>query len=437
MKNDPVSLIDQTPMGKAQIGVVLLCILLNALDGFDVLSIAFASPGIAEEFTINRAVLGVVLAMELIGMCVGSVILGNLADNLGRRPVILGCLVVMALGMYFAGGAQSVNELSFHRFYTGLGIGGMLATTNAMVAEFSNLKHRSLCVMLMAGGYPLGVVIGGSVASGLLVHDTWRAIFEFGAIATVAFLPVVWFFLPESVAYHTIKRGKDSLLKINACLKQMGKEGVDSLPDVTDKAKTSIFELFKPARLRITIVLTIAYFMHIMTLYFLLKWTPKIVVDMGYSASSAGGVLVWANVGMLTGSILFGLLSSRIATRKLMSFALVMSSVMIYIFGKGYSELAQLSMVAGITGFFINGGVVGLYALLAEYYPDNLRASGTGFSIGVGRGGAALSPIAAGVLFTAGYGLSVVALFMAFGSVFAAIALIFLKARSHQEKVTL
>jgi benzoate transport len=386
MKNDPVSLIDQTPMGKAQIGVVLLCILLNALDGFDVLSIAFASPGIAEEFTINRAVLGVVLAMELIGMCVGSVILGNLADNLGRRPVILGCLVVMALGMYFAGGAQSVNELSFHRFYTGLGIGGMLATTNAMVAEFSNLKHRSLCVMLMAGGYPLGVVIGGSVASGLLVHDTWRAIFEFGAIATVAFLPVVWFFLPESVAYHTIKRGKDSLLKINACLKQMGKEGVDSLPDVTDKAKTSIFELFKPARLRITIVLTIAYFMHIMTLYFLLKWTPKIVVDMGYSASSAGGVLVWANVGMLTGSILFGLLSSRIATRKLMSFALVMSSVMIYIFGKGYSELAQLSMVAGITGFFINGGVVGLYALLAEYYPDNLRASGTGFSIGVGRG---------------------------------------------------
>ena len=124
------------------------------------------------------------------------------------------------------------------------------------------------------------------------------------------------------MAFHTAKRGKDALIKINACLKQMGKEPVDSLPDVTDKVKTSILELFKPAMLRTTIVLTIAYFMHIMTLYFLLKWTPKIVVDMGYSASSAGGVLVWANVGMLTGSILFGLLSSRIATRKLMSVAL-------------------------------------------------------------------------------------------------------------------
>lgn len=419
-------------MAWMQIIVVMMCILLNALDGFDVLSIAFASPGIAQEFEINRAVLGVVLSMELMGMAVGSVILGNVADKIGRRPIILFCLVVMAMGMYFASSAQSVNELSVHRFYTGLAIGGMLATTNAMVAEFSNRRHRSLCVMLMAGGYPLGVVIGGTIASGLLAHDSWRAIFEFGAIATISFFPLVWFLVPESVAYHTTQRGTDSLVQINSSLKKMGKESIAALPDVTEKPKTSLLELFKPAMLRTTIVLTVAYFMHIMTLYFLLKWTPKIVVDMGYSASSAGGVLVWANMGMLTGSILFGLLSSRFATRNLMFAALVMSSIMIYVFGKGYSELDQLSAVACIAGFFINGGVVGLYALFADHYPDNLRASGTGFSIGLGRGGAAASPIIAGILFTAGYGLSLVATFMAFGSVVAAIVLVFLKARALQ-----
>jgi len=432
MNNNPGSLIDNSPMAWMQIIVVMMCILLNALDGFDVLSIAFASPGIAQEFEINRAVLGVVLSMELMGMAVGSVILGNVADKIGRRPIILFCLAVMAMGMYFASGAQSVNELSVHRFYTGLAIGGMLATTNAMVAEFSNRRHRSLCVMLMAGGYPLGVVIGGTIASGLLAHDSWRAIFEFGAIATIAFFPLVWFLVPESVAYHTIQRGTDSLVRINSSLKKMGKEPIAALPDVTEKPKTSLLELFKPAMLRTTIVLTVAYFMHIMTLYFLLKWTPKIVVDMGYSASSAGGVLVWANLGMLTGSILFGLLSSRFATRNLMFVALVMSSIMIYVFGKGYSELDQLSAVACIAGFFINGGVVGLYALFADHYPDNLRASGTGFSIGLGRGGAAASPIIAGILFTAGYGLSLVATFMAFGSVVAAIVLVFLKARAFQ-----
>lgn len=432
MNNNPGSLIDNSPMAWMQIIVVMMCILLNALDGFDVLSIAFASPGIAQEFEINRAVLGVVLSMELMGMAVGSVILGNVADKIGRRPIILFCLAVMAMGMYFASGAQSVNELSVHRFYTGLAIGGMLATTNAMVAEFSNRRHRSLCVMLMAGGYPLGVVIGGTIASGLLADDSWRVIFEFGAIATIAFFPLVWFLVPESVAYHTIQRGTDSLVKINSSLKKMGKEPIAALPDVTDKPKTSLLELFKPAMLRTTIVLTVAYFMHIMTLYFLLKWTPKIVVDMGYSASSAGGVLVWANLGMLTGSILFGLLSSRFATRNLMFVALVMSSIMIYVFGKGYSELDQLSAVAYIAGFFINGGVVGLYALFADHYPDNLRASGTGFSIGLGRGGAAASPIIAGILFTAGYGLSLVATFMAFGSVVAAIVLVFLKVRAFQ-----
>ena len=187
-----------------------------------------------------------------LGMAVGSVILGNVADKIGRRPIILFCLAVMAMGMYFASGAQSVNELSFHRFYTGLAIGGMLATTNAMVAEFSNRRHRSLCVMLMAGGYPLGVVIGGTIASGLLAHDSWRAIFEFGAIATIAFFPLVWFLVPESVAYHTIQRGTDSLVKINSSLKKMGKEPIAALPDVTDKPKTSLLELFKPAMLRTT-----------------------------------------------------------------------------------------------------------------------------------------------------------------------------------------
>ena len=107
MNNNPGSLIDNSPMAWMQIIVVMMCILLNALDGFDVLSIAFASPGIAQEFEINRAVLGVVLSMELMGMAVGSVILGNVADKIGRRPIILFCLAVMAMGMYFASGAQS------------------------------------------------------------------------------------------------------------------------------------------------------------------------------------------------------------------------------------------------------------------------------------------------------------------------------------------
>src|SRR5215468_7796485 len=99
---DPRQIIDRSAMTTAQIVVVALTVLLNAMDGFDILSIAFASPGIAKEWGINQLALGIVLSMELIGMAFGSALLGGLADKIGRRPTLLGCLVVMASGMLLA-----------------------------------------------------------------------------------------------------------------------------------------------------------------------------------------------------------------------------------------------------------------------------------------------------------------------------------------------
>ncbi|MBW8770976.1 MAG: MFS transporter, partial [Gemmatimonadetes bacterium] len=183
-------------MGTAQLVAVAICVLLTALDGFDVLSISFASPGIAAEWHINRAVLGGVLSMELIGMSAGSVFVGSLADRIGRRPVTLLCLVIMAIGMWLATTATDVTTLSAYRLFTGLGIGGMLASSNAIVAEFANSKRRNLAVSLMACGYPLGAIVGGSIASRLLVGGTWRSVFGFGAIVSAAFIPIVWFLVP-------------------------------------------------------------------------------------------------------------------------------------------------------------------------------------------------------------------------------------------------
>src|SRR5436189_1915179 len=97
---DPRAIVAREPMGRAQIIAVAICIALVALDGFDVLSISFASPGIAADWHIDRAVLGIVLSMELIGMSAGSIFIGSLADRIGRRPATLGCLVVMSIGMW-------------------------------------------------------------------------------------------------------------------------------------------------------------------------------------------------------------------------------------------------------------------------------------------------------------------------------------------------
>lgn len=426
MNNNPRKILNDSPMGIRQILVVGICVLLTALDGFDVLSISFASPGIAKDWGIDRAALGVVLSMELIGMALGSIFLGNMADRVGRRPIIIFCLLVMATGMFMAGSAQSVNNLLIHRFYTGLAIGGMLASTNAMVAEFSNSKRRNLSVILMAAGYPLGVIIGGVFAVNLLQDNSWRSIFVFGGTATLCFLPFVYWLLPESVAYLNSRRPSNAINRINATLKILGHAQIAQLPEVGTQQKTSISELFKPSLIRSTVLLTFAYFMHIMTFYFILKWVPKIVVDMGFSPSLAGSVLVWANVGGLLGCITLGLLSNRFQIKTLLVFIFLGSSLMVMLFGSEQQSLTQLSVVVAVAGFFTNAGVVGLYALFAQYFPDALRASGSGFAIGFGRGGAAISPILAGLLFAAGYGLQSISVLMALGSALAAITILFL-----------
>lgn len=418
----PSSLIDTTEMSRLQILAVIICIALNALDGFDVLAISFASPGIAAEWGITRTELGVVLAMELIGMAIGSIILGRTADNIGRKPTILLCLVLMTAGMFLAGFAFSVNELLLVRFVTGLGIGGMLAATNAMVAEFSNAKFRHLCVILMATGYPLGAIVGGSIASELLETSTWRSVFIFGGIVTGVFIVIVQLLLPESVSYLANKRPNNAIDKINAILTKMKKSAISSLPERTTlERKAGFSELFSPQLRTVTLLLVVAYFAQIMTFYFILKWIPKIVVDMGFLASEAGRVLVWANVGGAIGALLLGLFASKLPLKSLLIGVLVASFVMVSIFGIGYESLGQLALVSAATGFFTNSGVVGLYALMAQAFPARVRASGTGIVIGVGRGGAALSPIVAGVLFTNGVSLQGVAITLGAGAIVAAI----------------
>ncbi|MGL6160785.1 MFS transporter [Microbulbifer sp.] len=424
MTPSPQQLLDNTPMSRLQVIAVILCVLLNALDGFDVLAISFAAPGIADEWGISRGMLGVVLSMELIGMAVGSVVLGGVADRAGRRPTILGCLLIMSSGMLLAALARDVYMLSLIRLATGLGIGGMLAATNAMTAECSNSRWRNANVAIMATGYPLGVIAGGSIASALLASFDWRAVFLFGAAVTALMIPLVWLFLSESVSYLLQRRPAGALQRINDVLARMGHPSLSSLPEPASQAhRASWVELFTPALARTTVLLTAAYFTHIMTFYFILKWIPKIVVDMGFTASLAGGVLVWANVGGATGSILLSLLTRKFNVRALVVGALLGAAVMVSVFGQGQADLTQLALVAAAAGFFTNSAIVGMYAIFAQSFPTEVRAGGTGFVIGLGRGGAALGPIVAGLLFESGQGLSSVAFVMATGSLVAAMML--------------
>src|SRR3569623_1756742 len=396
MATDPRAIIDRSPMSRFQWSVVAIMVGLNALDGFAVLSISFASPGIARAWGIDRAALGLVLSMELLGMAVGSLLLGRIADRAGRRTTILACLGVMAAGMLGASSSHDVVTLSGWRLFTGLGIGGMLAATNAAVAEVSNAARRPLCVVLMAAGYPVGTIVGGSISAVLLRSFDWPAVFQFGAIATLCFVPLV-------------------------------------LHAAAEPRAAPVSALFSQALLPLTLLLTLAYLAHVMTFYFILKWIPKIVVDMGFAPSAAAGVLVWASAGGLAGSVLLGLLTARVSVRSLTIAVMLISVGAVVVFGHGLSQLGALSFYAALAGFFTNAGMVGLYALVAQSFPTSLRATATGFVIGIGRGGSALAPALAGLLFSIGFGLQMVAIIMALGSLVAAVALLALRLEARHD----
>jgi benzoate transport len=428
---NPQTIIEQEAMGVGQWLALLVTVGLNALDGFDVLSISFASPGIAAEWGINKATLGWVLSMELLGMAVGSVLLGGVADKLGRRPTILGCLLAMSAGMFGAGHAHGIAEILAWRLLTGLGIGGTLASISAAAAELTNRRWRSLGLALMVIGYPLGGILGGMIVQRLLASGTWHQVFILGGWATAAFLLIVWLLLPESVAFLDRRRAAGALEQINLILARFGHAPASALtPAAPAEERRSIADILRPGLLATTVLMTFGYFAHITSFYFILKWVPKIVVDMGFEPKAAAGVLTWVSIGGAIGGALFGLIATRVRLQPLTVVTLLGAAMMIALFGRGAADLLTLKTVVGFTGLFTNAAVAGFYLLFASVFPTHVRATGTGFAIGVGRGGAILAPVIAGYLFLAGFPLHTVALAMASGSLLAAGALLMLRIRN-------
>ena len=428
---NPINVINETAMHSRQWVVVVLMVVLNALDGFDVLSSAFAAPGISSEWSVERAALGVVLSAELVGRGFGSVLLGGAADKFGRKNLMLCCLALMAAGMFLAGQATNVTSLVAFRFLTGIGIGGLLAATNAMVAESSNAKWRRACIAAYVSGYPIGAIAGGLVASEYLLPEFgWRAIFTFGAIATALMIPFIMLLVPETAAYRA---SKGDLAGTNRTLAIFGKpqlEGLRAVP--TDASRPKVTDILSNPRLRpITLLLAFGYMCHTITFYYIVKFAVQIVSDYppGYPPPVAATVLTWLNVGGFVGSLLFGFVMSWLGVKWPTALVLLLSSFSVVWFGLGHDTIDGWQWAAVLAGFATNAAISGYYAAFARGFPAYARAGGTGFVLGVGRLGAAGSPLIAGFLFEKVFGndaLFTVSAIMAAGSVLSAILLLML-----------
>ena len=406
--NSVSKVLNDAPMGVMQIFIITLLVMLNALDGFDVLAITFAAPGISEDWAISRSALGVVIAANVIGAG-ASVFLAPMADRIGRRPTILVSLVIMTVGMLLTAFVSSLTTLMACRLLTGLGVGLMIPSLTAVAAEFSNNRRRDLAVSAMTIGFPLGGLIGGFVAADIVEAAGWRAIFTAGGLATAAFIPLVWFGLPESPEYLAARGGPDALTKINAILKRLGHSLVDEARATEMKRESADpRELLGPGLRMLTVLLISAYFLHIMAFYFFSGWTPKILTDAGYTQSAAIATSAITSMGGVTGGIFVGLASAYFGLKRLAVISMVGTSVLMAVFAMNTGDLFILRIVAFVLGIFTMGGIVGLYAFLARAFPARLRVTGCALAVAIGRAGGVVGPVLGGVLLDAGMNASTV-----------------------------
>jgi benzoate transport len=417
------SILADAPMTPFQILVVFVSVLLNALDGFDVLAITFAAPGIAEDWAISRSALGVVISASLAGMVAGSVLLAPFADRIGRRPTVLVCLILMAVGMLLTATASTITMLGIYRVITGVGIGAIIPSITAVSAEFSNEKRRNFAVSAMTIGFPIGGLVGGLISAELVDLSGWRAIFVAGGSITAAFIPLVWFLMPESIEFLSARGGPDSLNKINAILKRMGHAVVSEVDAPAPEPQSADpRELLGPEYRVMTILLIAAYMLHLLTYYFYAGWLPKILTDSGYEMSAAIATSSIMHIGGIIGGMAIGWASHYVGLKRIAIISMAGTSVMLAVFAAVTDDLATLRTVATVLGVFMFGGIVGLYAFLARAFPARLRVTGCGMAIACGRGGAVLGPILGGVLLDAGLqagtALTVVGVAAALGALF-------------------
>lgn len=405
MSNDIVATMKEGPMRPVQILAVTICIIINMLDGFDVLVVSFTAPVISEEWGLEPQSIGVLLSSGLFGMAAGSLFIAPIADRIGRRNIILLCLVVISLGMLASAFTNSVTQLAVTRVITGLGIGGMLASITTITAEYSSEKRQGFAISLVQSGYPIGATIGGTIAAFLIVAYGWRAVFIFGAICSALMIPVVYRFLPESLEYLLERKPKGALEKVNALRAQLGESNLDSLPDFQRESAESgnVLSLVSTPLRNSTLLMWCSFFMVMLSFYFVLSWTPTLLADAGLRVEQGISGAVLMNIGGVVGGTTLGFMTAKFSAHRLTAVYMVLCATFMTLFGLIDVSLAVMLVVGFVIGFFVFGSMIGLYSIAPDIYPTNIRNTGMGWAIGIGRLGAIIGPSAAGFLLSRGW----------------------------------
>ena len=400
------------PMTAIQIRTVGICALINLIDGFDVMAIAYAASHIGREWQLSPTELGLLFSAGLAGMTVSSLFLAPVADYIGRRRAILLFLLVVCIAMAGSALAENAVTLAGWRFLTGIGVGGLLPGINTMVAEYASEKRRELSVSIMQAGFPLGASVGGIAALFLIEASGWRAVFWVGTGLSTVMLFVAWKYVPESIEYLLSRPEKSKSSQINKILASLDINPIETNQDNDSiQRQVGIRALASRALIARVSMLSACFLCVMASFYFVSAWTPKLLIDAGLSVASGitGGILL--NLGGVIGGIVLAWMISGPRIRLFTLCYMLISAAGMAIYGT-LTTLPVLLLMAGVLGFFLVGTMIGLYSLTPALFPPGARATATGIAIGMGRFGAMAGPVVTGVLLE--WGLTTASIYIVF-----------------------
>jgi MFS transporter, AAHS family, 4-hydroxybenzoate transporter len=408
-------LIDRNRVSPFQLMVVVLCFLIVAIDGFDTASIGFIAPVIRTQWQLAPAQLAPVFGAGLAGLTAGALLFGPFGDRLGRKRLLLLCVLGFGLASIVSAWSSSLPELVALRFLTGLGLGGAMPNAITLTSEYCPATRRSFLVTTMFCGFTVGSALGGFVAAALIEHYGWRAVLLTGGVVPLLLLPVLAWLLPESVRY-LVAVGKRAQQVARVLARIAPNEDLSAAGFTTSHGKPSgspVGQLFRHDLLRGTLLMWLTFFMSLLVIYLLSSWLPTVLRSTGISLQTAALVTAMFQVGGTLGAIVLGWLMDRINPHHVLAVSYAAAGLFTAAIGSLTAAPWLAAVAVFCAGFCISGSQVGANALSAAFYPTDCRATGVSWANGVGRIGSVVGSIAGGTMLA--MGLRIPALFLVVG----------------------
>lgn len=380
--------------------VLVWCLLIIIFDGYDLVIYGVALPLLMQQWSLTAVQAGLLASAALFGMMFGAMIFGTLSDRLGRKKTIMICVTLFSGFTFLGAFATNPVEFAILRFIAGLGIGGVMPNVVALMTEYAPKKIRSTLVAIMFSGYAIGGMTSALLGAWLVKDMGWQIMFLIAGIPLLM-LPIIWKFLPESLAF-LIKSGKEEQAKqiINKLLPTRDiHQNTQLVFNENIHHEAPVKALFQDGRAFSTFMFWIAFFMCLLMVYALGSWLPKLMLQAGYSLGASMLFLFALNIGGMVGAIGGGALADRFHLKPVITSMFVIGAAALILLGFNSPQIVLYSLIA-LAGAATIGSQILLYTFVAQFYPTTVRSTGMGWASGIGRIGAIIGPVLTGALLT-------------------------------------